>query len=223
MSSPATARSLALGREAFDLMPCGRCHPTGAEAAAAASGGGIDLASLAPPLGLAPRISVPDATNYSQQQAYAHRGFRRIPRDPFSTRLEGLNSRSRRSEDRRNGRDCNGRIHLSPGRHFRRLGVDPHCTGQRPVLLGFSAGLGRGRRLLVPVLPRAARGVGQPAACLGDTVLWCRRWRHPRHPSGDTREPRNGTFQKEQPAPAINPGASPSPPAPSLRHLGRQR
>ncbi len=46
-----TARSLALGREAFDLMPCGRCHPKGSAADALALG----AASLGPPLGLASR------------------------------------------------------------------------------------------------------------------------------------------------------------------------
>ncbi len=53
--APLPARSLGLGREAFDLMPCSRCHPTGAEAARAVSGMEIEAASLAPPLGLASR------------------------------------------------------------------------------------------------------------------------------------------------------------------------
>lgn len=50
--APLTAPSIALGREVFDLMPCGSCHPKDARAAA---GLALDAASLGPPLGLARR------------------------------------------------------------------------------------------------------------------------------------------------------------------------
>jgi len=49
---PLTARNIALGREAFDLMPCSSCHPYGAAAAQALD---LDMASLAPPLEIASR------------------------------------------------------------------------------------------------------------------------------------------------------------------------
>jgi len=50
--SALNGRNIALGREAFDLMPCGSCHPSGAEAARELE---LDAASLAPPLEIASR------------------------------------------------------------------------------------------------------------------------------------------------------------------------
>ena len=50
--SPPSKRSIALGREAFDLMPCGSCHPYGAEAVEALD---LDVASLGPALEIASR------------------------------------------------------------------------------------------------------------------------------------------------------------------------
>lgn len=47
---PPAARSLALGREAFELLECARCHPSGAAAAKAL---GLPVADLAPSLEIA--------------------------------------------------------------------------------------------------------------------------------------------------------------------------